>query len=150
MRPYSWCYRWQQRDRSVRHGERTATNASLIIDREWRRVRSLQRGFGEGSPALICKSAASPVSYDNRSKKRGYRRNGVLEHFVWRTDDRTIDRFVLRQERTDFSRSEMFPGPLLDTEALHWGDLKRVLEAQQREFGSEAHRKLGEREEGAT
>ena len=53
----------------------------------------------EAAPELVAEVAASSASYDLHDKLNAYRRNGVREYIVWRTDDAAIDWFVLRQGR---------------------------------------------------
>ena len=87
-----------------------------------------------GPPDLVCEIAASTVSIDLHAKLNAYRRNGVREYLVWRTEDEAIDWFVLREGRFDplaapadgFLRSETFPGLWLDPAALLRGDLPRL------------------------
>src|SRR5665213_3268471 len=75
-------------------------------------------GYLAGAPELVAEIAASSVSYDLHEKLRAYRRNGVKEYVVWRTLDREIDYFILRDGEyqqlppgTDgLFRSEIFPG----------------------------------------
>lgn len=50
----------------------------------------------EGVPELVVEVAASSASYDLHDKLRVYRRNGVQDYIVWRTDDRQLDWFDLQ------------------------------------------------------
>jgi Uma2 family endonuclease len=45
------------------------------------------------------KIAASSASYDLRSRLRVSERAGVPEYIVWRTEDRAVDWFMLRDGR---------------------------------------------------
>jgi Uma2 family endonuclease len=91
--------------------------------------------YVEGAPELVAEVAASTASYDLHDKRNAYRRNGVREYVVVRTEDRAIDWFVLRRGRYEalaagadgFLRSHAFPGLWLDPAALLRGDLARVL-----------------------
>ena len=71
-----------------------------------------------GPPALVCEVSASSVSIDLHLKKTAYRRNGVQEYLVWRTEDLIIDWFSLQSgdfipippEPDGTLRSRIFPG----------------------------------------
>ncbi len=52
-------------------------------------------GYIEGAPELIVEVAATSSSIDPHDKLRAYRRNGVREYVVWRTQERRIDWFEL-------------------------------------------------------
>lgn len=90
-----------------------------------------------GAPAWIAEVAASSVSIDLHAKLNAYRRNGVLEYLVWRTEDQAVDWFLLREERyqplapdeNGRLRSEQFPGLWLDVPALLKGDLPGLFKA---------------------
>lgn len=89
-----------------------------------------------GPPDLVCEIAGSSVSIDLHAKLNAYRRNGVKEYLVWRTDDAAVDYFRLREGRYDpFSpdadgllKSEAFPGLWLDSQALLRLDLPRLMQ----------------------
>ncbi len=91
--------------------------------------------YVEGAPELVAEVTASTASYDLHDKKQAYRRNGVREYLVWRTQDEALDWFVLRGGRYEplapapdgTLRSEVFPGLWLDPHALLRGDLAGVL-----------------------
>jgi hypothetical protein len=84
-----------------------------------------------GAPTLVCEISASSVSIDLHNKMNAYRRNGVREYLVWRTEDAAVDWFILREGRYDplprdpaqVLRSEHFPGLWLNVPALLAGDL---------------------------
>jgi len=107
-------------------------------------------GYVVGAPELVCEVAASTVSFDLHAKRNLYRRAGVREYIVWRTYDREIDYFILRDG--DFARlapvstepavvyhSEVFPGLWLDASAMLRGDLKSVLDQLQQGSASPEH-----------
>jgi Uma2 family endonuclease len=102
----------------------------------------------EGAPELIAEIAHSSAAYDLHDKKRAYRRNGVQEYLVWQIEDEHIDWFVLEdsqyasQEPTADGHltSSVFPGLVLDVDALLAGDLAAVLDLVQRQIDTEAHR----------
>jgi hypothetical protein len=76
-----------------------------------------------------------------------YRRHGVREYLVWRTQDQAIDWFVLREGRYDrlppdekgVYRSETFPGLWLDAAAMLHGDLATVLKVLGEGLASQEH-----------
>jgi hypothetical protein len=78
----------------------------------------LVNGYIQGAPEFIVEIAASTVSYDLHDKLNAYRRNGVKEYVVWRTEDSAIDWFILVDGRFDrhtvsddgIYRSLVFPG----------------------------------------
>lgn len=84
-----------------------------------------------GPPTLACEIAASTVSIDLHAKLNAYRHNGVREYLVWRTEDATVDWFILRdgqyvplpRDERGVVKSEQFPGLWLDVAALIKGDL---------------------------
>src|SRR5437588_5125560 len=102
--------------------------------------------YVQGAPELVAEIAASSASYDLHTKLNVYRRNGVREYLVWRTLDRVIDWFVLRQGQfvalvpdAGLLKSEVFPGLWLDADALVRGDMARVLAVVQQGLGSPEH-----------
>ena len=100
----------------------------------------------EGAPELIAEVAASTASYDLHDKLHVYRRNGVREYLVWRTQERALDWFVLtggRYERLapqeGLLRSPSLGGLWLDVAALLVGDQARVLRALEAGLTSPDH-----------
>ena len=79
--------------------------------------------------------AASSASIDLNLKFPVYRRNQVREYIVWRTLDRQVDWFVLRNGDYDglrsddagILRSEVFPGLWLDPAALFADDVDGLI-----------------------
>ncbi len=100
-----------------------------------------------GAPELISEIAATTATYDLYEKLRVYRRNGVKEYIVWRTFDRAIDYFILRDgdyqrldpDATGLLRSQTFPGLWLDPASLIVGDLATVLQKLQQGLSSQEH-----------
>lgn len=92
-------------------------------------------GYVVRAPELVAEVSASSASYDLHDKLEAYRRNGVREYIVWRTEDKALDWFVLRQSQYEkltpnnagVLQSEVFPGLWLDAAALLRGDLALVL-----------------------
>ncbi|MFM9964107.1 MAG: Uma2 family endonuclease [Planctomycetaceae bacterium] len=104
-------------------------------------------GYIEGAPELIGEVSSSTVSFDLHAKLNVYRRNGVCEYVVWRTQDEEIDWFVLREGQFErlapdadgILRSEQFPGLWLDAAAMTSGHLKRVIQVLQQGVASAEH-----------
>jgi len=107
----------------------------------------LSNDYIDGPPELVAEVAASSVSYDLHDKKNAYRRNGVKEYIVWRTQDAAVDWFVLREGRYEslaagedgIHRSRVFPGLWLEATALLAGDMKKVLDVVRRGTESKEH-----------
>ena len=104
-------------------------------------------GYIEGAPEWVGEVSSSTVSLDLHAKLNVYRRNGVQEYFVWRTQDEEIDWFVLREGQFErlppdadgILRSRQFPGLWLDPEAMTSGRLKQVIEVLQQGLASPEH-----------
>lgn len=109
--------------------------------------RSSDDDFIEGAPELVAEIAASSASYDLGKKLEVYCRTGVREYIVWRTWDRAIDWFVLRDSQfilqkpdpQGLHKSEVFPGLWLDPAALLAGNGLRVMEVLQQGIASPEH-----------
>ena len=92
-------------------------------------------------------AAASSVSLDVREKLASYRRAGVREYIVWRTEDETVDWWALEEdefrplpaEADGTLRSRVFPGLWLDVRALLAGDGPRVMAKLQEGLQSAEH-----------
>lgn len=103
--------------------------------------------YYEGGPELIAEVANSSKSRDLGVKKTVYQRQGVREYIVWRTQDKAIDWFILRDGEyvlvgpgdDGITRSEVFPGLWLDAPALISGNLARVLHVAQLGIASPEH-----------
>src|SRR5207247_1157915 len=108
----------------------------LIPERAGGAARIDADGYVTGPPELVGEIAASSVSIDLHQKLNAYRRNGVREYLVWRTEDAAIDWFILREGRyvplplgsDGLIRSEVFPGLSLEPKALLAGDLRRLFD----------------------
>jgi hypothetical protein len=80
--------------------------------------------------------AASSASIDARDKRDAYRRAGVIEYLLWRTEDGGVDWWQLQndeyqplaRDRADILRSGVFPGLWLNVSALLAGDAQGVLD----------------------
>ncbi len=51
-----------------------------------------------GAPKLVAEVSASTVSLDVRDKLTAYRRAGVREDLVWRTEDGAVDWWLLEED----------------------------------------------------
>ncbi len=95
----------------------------------------VEAGYVVGPPELIVEIAASTGSIDLRDKLRAYRRAGVREYLVWRTQDEQFDWFVLEQDeyrrqqpdQNHCLQSAVFPGLVLESRALLARDAAKVL-----------------------
>src|SRR5438874_8946731 len=84
------------------------------------------KGYLQGGPEFVVEIAASSASLDVREKLASYRRAGVREYLVWRTEDETVDWWKLEEDEyrllpageDGVVRSRIFPGLWLDTAAL--------------------------------
>lgn len=101
----------------------------------------------QGAPEFVAEIAASSASYDLGEKLKVYRRNGVREYVVWRTWDRAIDWFSLREGKFELQKpdaeglhkSEVFPGLWLDPAAMLSGEGVRVMEVLQKGIATPEH-----------
>jgi Uma2 family endonuclease len=93
-------------------------------------------GYLTQPPDWIAEIATTSARLDLGPKMEVYARHGVREYLVWRTEDREIDWFVLRegeyqplsQEENGIIRSEVFPGLWLHAEALLNRNLAQLAE----------------------
>ncbi len=82
--------------------------------------------YVDGAPELVVEVAASSVSYDLHQKLNVYRRAGVQEYLVLRTEDAAVDWFVwcggayerMVGDAAGILQSRVFPGLWLDAAAL--------------------------------
>ena len=103
--------------------------------------------YVEGPSELIVEVAHSSAAYDLHDKKQAYRRNGVQEYLVWQIEETRVDWFVLEGgEYLSLSpgeeglvRSRVFPGLVLDVDALLEKRYDAVLTVLQEQTGTEAH-----------
>jgi Uma2 family endonuclease len=104
-------------------------------------------GYLEGPPELAIEIAASSASYDLHQKLHAYRRNGVLEYLVHRTEDADVDWFVLeggeyvrqRRDARGLLHGRTFPGLGLDVPALLRDDLIALRAAIDQAVGTAEH-----------
>jgi Uma2 family endonuclease len=103
--------------------------------------------YVSGAPALVCEVAASSTSIDLHSKKNAYRRNGVQEYLVWRTEDSIIDWFslldgefvLLKPEADGTLRSRVFPGLWLNPASVLTADLPAMFALLERGTSASEH-----------
>ncbi len=94
-------------------------------------------GYISGAPDFVCEISARSVSIDLHDKLNAYRRNGVREYLVWRTEDQAVDWFELvdgryvpkKPDEHGRLRSKLFLGLWLDPAALLAGDLPKLFAA---------------------
>ena len=110
-------------------------------------------GYLQGAPELIVEVAVSSASIDLHDKLRAYRRNGVQEYVVWRTQEQCIDWFELTDgdyrplppDDAGVVRSRVFPGLRLAVPALLNADLAAALRALQAGVDADEHRRFAAR-----
>jgi Uma2 family endonuclease len=106
-----------------------------------------QKGYLQGAPEFVVEVAASTASLDVREKLTTYRRAGVREYLVWRTEDEAVDWWTLEDdeyvplptETNGSIRSRVFPGLWLDRAALLAGDGGKLLATLQEGLQSAEH-----------
>ena len=104
-------------------------------------------GYLRGAPELVVEIAASTASIDARDKLNAYRRSGVLEYLLWRTEDAALDWWALEQDEYrllpedsgGLLRSRVFPGLWLDRSALLKADGPRLLRTLQAGLNDTGH-----------
>ncbi len=109
--------------------------------------RATEDDYLEGPPEFIFEVSGSSVNYDLHQKKEAYRRNGVREYAVWRTEENAVDWWelvegeYLPRPADDAGRIEsaVFPGLLLDVPPLLESRMADVLAALQQGIDSAAH-----------
>lgn len=103
--------------------------------------------YVEGAPEFIAEIAATSANYDLHAKLNVYRRNGVKEYVVWRTLDRAIDYFILKDgkfeplppNKNGILQSKVFPGLWLDPAALISRDLAKVESVMRKGIATRDH-----------
>ena len=111
------------------------------------RCRVSDDNYLEGAPELVVEVAASSASIDLHDKLHAYRRNGVQEYIVWRTQEARIDWFALeegaylplRLDDAGVVHSRVFPGLRLAADGLLRGDLAAALEEVRKGPGTSEH-----------
>ena len=118
-----------------------------ILPERGGRSRVDAKGYLQGSPELVVEIAASSVSIDAGEKLRSYRRAGVLEYILWRTEDGALDWWALEEDEyrplvpdaDGVLRSCVFPGLWLDVRALLADDGAKVLATVEAGLQDAAH-----------
>jgi len=112
-----------------------------------------EKGYIEGAPELIVEIAGTSADYDLNEKLEAYRRNGVREYVVWRTQDKGLDWFQLVEgeyvplvpNAEGIIESQVFPGLRLAVGALLKGELASVLAELQKGLSTVEHVEFVER-----
>jgi Uma2 family endonuclease len=110
-------------------------------------VRMAGKGYLTGAPELVVEIAASSASIDVRAKLDTYRRAGVQEYLVWRTEDAALDWWRLEDDEykpmqidaDGILRSRAFPGLWLNVSALLEGNGKRLMAVLRKGLKSPEH-----------
>ena len=95
---------------------------------------------------------ASSTSLDAQEKVASYRRAGVREYVVWRTEDGAVDWWVLEEDeyrrlpasKDGVLRSRVFAGLWLDAKAMLARDGARVLASLQQGLQTPEHKQFVE------
>ena len=147
--PHSDLIYWLGSYRVATHGVRLADNGTLRSSNETEsqpdamlvilpefggNVAFDSAGVAVGAPELVAEVSSTSVNYDLHTKLQIYQELGIPEYLVWRTADRAVDWFVLRDSRyvrlepssDGILRSSVFPGLWLDWAALVNGDMQNV------------------------
>ncbi len=105
-------------------------------------------GYLHGAPELVVEIAASSAALDLHDKLHAYRRAGVKEYIVWRTEDKACDWFFLeddrylavKPDRDGVINSQVFPGLSLDVAALLRRDAAALLARLGKTMHKAAHK----------
>lgn len=111
------------------------------------RAKVDEKGILFGPPELAVEVAASSVSIDTREKLNAYRRAGVREYVVWRTQEKAVDWWYLEgddyvslpRNADGILRSRIFPGLWLDEKPLLAGNGAAVMARLQEGLKSPEH-----------
>jgi hypothetical protein len=123
-------------------------DASLRILPEYGgQCRMDEDGYLRGAPEFVAEIAASSVSVDVHEKRDSYRRAGVREYLVWRSEDECIDWWQLEDdeyrplpiEADGTIHSRVFPGLWLHVGAALALDGARVVEVLDEGLRSAPH-----------
>jgi Uma2 family endonuclease len=124
-----------------------------VLETHGGRSRRAADGFVDGPAELVVEVSAATVRKDSGLKFDIYRRAGVLEYVLWKTETGGLEWFVRREDRFDplppdddgVIRSEAFPGLWADTAALMRNDLAAAPATLQRGLASAEHAAFVER-----
>jgi Uma2 family endonuclease len=94
----------------------------------------------EGAPELVVEIAHSRRALAMHAKRKDYQRSGVIEYLVLLVEEQQVKWFdfpkEIRPNREGISRSRVFPGFWIDTEALLRRDSRQLLEVLQQGLAS--------------
>jgi Uma2 family endonuclease len=161
-KPHSWVLGWLVAYSAETPGTGTADNSSVRLDLDTQpqpdavlligpshggRVRISPDDSIVGGPELVVEVAYTSASLDLHGKLHAYRRHGVREYMLWRTEERAIDWFVNREGRFErltvsaegLLKSEVFPGLWLEPRALLDREVSRVLAVAHQGLASPEH-----------
>ena len=118
-----------------------------ILPEHGGRTRVNAKGYLEGPPELVVEVAASTASNDVREKLESYRRAGVREYLVWRTEDQDVnwwqlvddDYVEIAPDEDGIIRSQAFPGLWLHVDALLDKDATQLIATLQKGLASSEH-----------
>ncbi len=125
----------------------------LRIVASWGRSRISKDDYIEGPPELVAEISASTLSIDRNRKSERYRKFGVREYIIWRTEERAIDWWQLVDGRYEplprdekgIVRSVVFPGLWLNVPALVARDFKALRATLEAGLASAEHSAFVER-----
>lgn len=111
-----------------------------------------EKGYLQGAPELVVEVAASSASLDAQEKVASYRRAGVKEYVVWRTEDGEIDWWILEEDeyrtlpadQDGVVRSHVLPGLWLNAAALLARDGAHLLSTLQQGLRTTEHNQFVE------
>lgn len=117
--------------------------------------RTTDDDYLEGAPELVVEVAHSRRALAMHSKRKDYRRNGVIEYLVLLVEEQEVHWFDFRDDeirpnREGISRSRVFPGFWVDIEALLRRDSDRLMEVLQEGLASRPHAGFVRRLEAAS
>jgi Uma2 family endonuclease len=105
------------------------------------------KGYLQGPPELVVEIAASSASIDAGAKRQSYRRAGILEYLLWRTQDAAVDWWALEEDEYrplvpdahGVIRSRIFPGLWLNVAALLADEGPKLLATLEQGLTDPAH-----------
>lgn len=123
-----------------------------IVPESGGKTRVDAQGYLFGPPELAVEIAASSVSIDTREKLGSYRRAGVREYIVWRTQEGSLDWWYLDEDQYQLIpaandgtlKSRVFPGLWLNVRSLLDGNGAAVLLRVQEGLSSPEHKSFVE------
>jgi Uma2 family endonuclease len=108
-----------------------------------------EEGYIVRGPELVVEIAASSSNLDFWAKRDAYRRGGVQEYLLWRTEDREVDWWILEAGEyrelpaaKGLLKSRTLPGLWLDRGALIAEDHARVMRQLDKGLRSAEHKRF--------